>query len=123
MLAAEGGNPMTETDEELRAKVDAALDAWEKHPMQPLTSVMLAAALYSVRDATPEAMTFPEWGIRDRSTGVAETWGTRPGGDVGNYGEEVCRYIARHNRQRWQLVRRLKTTYRDRYTEWEEVDE
>lgn len=67
--------------------------------------------------------TYIQWGVRydnDRryEPGHIETGGIRPGGDIGEFDECTCRYIASCGQDR--AVVRRKVTRTIEYSEWEE---
>lgn len=70
------------------------------------------------------AYTYTQWGVRydnDRryEPGYVETGGIRPGGDIGEFDEETCRYIASRGADR-SVVKRSVTRTITR-SEWEEA--
>lgn len=114
----------------LREAVEALADEWESTvytlpPGYPVTvngfcRIWFKAplrALLAAHPPEPEASEVVEWGVRDDRSGHTATAMSRRTAD-----EWLAFLAADHPNEPATLMRRTRTTYADRVTEWEEVD-
>lgn len=111
---------------DLRAELAALADEWE-HPSEVYALRKSAAprlrALLEAHSPS-EGVEQVQWGVRHEirpawwQGGDVVTTTTTPGGVVRKYDEALAR-----SSSKGRAVRRTVTTYPDRVTEWEEVDD
>lgn len=71
---------------------------------------------------TKREWTETQWGVRYNNdprygSGYVETGGVRPGGDIGEFTEDMCRYIARSGSAREVVTRTVR--YTTETSDWE----